>query len=145
MSQSLLTLNVGNSSASKLRRVCTSQNVAATRSTMENDREMPPDRPRNEDELASILTTAYAHASSGDYDKAIELCDWLLQDSATEIAGRRQRSAVKTHWATLTAQLPIYKVFLKPTKWNRPTCMRWAFYFSKTDRPLKQSSGSVTL
>jgi tetratricopeptide (TPR) repeat protein len=64
---------------------------------MESHREMALDRPKSEEELASILTTAYAYACSGNYDKAIGLCDWLLQDPATEIAGRRQRSAVKTH------------------------------------------------
>lgn len=64
---------------------------------MKRDKEMALHRPASEDELASILTTAYALARSGNYDKAIDLCDWLLQDPATEVAGRRQRAAVKTH------------------------------------------------
>ncbi|MES2759834.1 MAG: hypothetical protein V4693_20885 [Pseudomonadota bacterium] len=64
---------------------------------MESDREMAFDRPKTEEELASILKTAYDYARSGNYDKAIEMCDWLLQDPATTIAGYRQRAAVKTH------------------------------------------------
>jgi tetratricopeptide (TPR) repeat protein len=53
-------------------------------------------RPKSEDELASILKTAYNYACSENYEKAIELCDWLMQDFSTEIAGRRERAAVKT-------------------------------------------------
>ena len=55
------------------------------------------DKPKSEDELASILTTAYNYACSRNYEKATELCDCLIQDPATEIAGHRQRAAVRTH------------------------------------------------
>ncbi|UOD27745.1 hypothetical protein INH39_19835 [Massilia violaceinigra] len=57
---------------------------------------MESTRPKSELELASILKTAYDYACRKNYEKAIELCDWLVQDSSTEIAGRRERAAVKT-------------------------------------------------
>lgn len=64
---------------------------------MESGRKMTIEKPESEDDLESILATAYNYACSRNYEKAIELCDWLIQYPATEIAGRRQRAAVRTH------------------------------------------------
>lgn len=82
-------------------------------STMESDRAMAFDRPKSEDELASILTTAYKYACSRDYEKAIELCDCLIQDPATEIAGRRERSAVRTHMGDIDGAIIDLKYVLE--------------------------------
>ena len=87
--------------------------MAATRLTLESDREMASDRPRSEDELASILTAAYAYACSGNYGKAIDLCDWLIQDPGTEIAGLRQRSAVKTHMGDIDGAIADLQALLE--------------------------------
>lgn len=95
------------------------RNVAVTMSTMESDRMMTFDRPKSEDELASILTKAYQYACGRNYEKAVELCDWLIQDPATEIAGRRQRSAVRTHMGDIDGAINdlkfvVEKVHLEP-------------------------------
>lgn len=83
---------------------------------MESDRKMAFDRPKSEDELASILTTAYNYACSRNYEKAVELCDWLIQDPATEIAGRRQRSAVRTHMGDIDAAIIDLKYVLETVR-----------------------------
>ncbi|MET0855323.1 MAG: hypothetical protein ABWY27_01120 [Telluria sp.] len=80
---------------------------------MDSNSEVVFDRPKSEDELASILKTVYAFASSGNYDKAIGLCDWLQQDPATETAGRRQRSAVKTHLGDIDGAIADLRMVLE--------------------------------
>jgi tetratricopeptide (TPR) repeat protein len=74
---------------------------------------MALDRPKSEEELAAILTTAYPHACSRKYEKAIELCDWLIQDPATEVSGFRQRAAVRTHMGDLAGAIADLKCVLK--------------------------------
>jgi tetratricopeptide (TPR) repeat protein len=74
---------------------------------------MTLDRPKSEEELSSILTTAYNYACSRNYERAVELCDWLIQDPATEIAGLRQRAAVRTHMGDLEGAIADLKCVLK--------------------------------
>lgn len=70
------------------------------------------ERPRSEDELASILRTAYDYACKGHYEKAIELCDWLICEPSTEIAGRRKRAAVKSHMGDIEGAILDLKFVL---------------------------------
>jgi hypothetical protein len=89
------------------------RNVAATTLIMESGRKMAFDKPKSEEELASILTTADNYACSRNYEKAIELCDWLIQDPATKIAGHRQRSAVRTHMGDIDGAIIDLKYVLE--------------------------------
>lgn len=56
-------------------------------------------RPTSEEELDGFLRTAYGLACKGNYDQALAMCDWLIADKSTELAGYRQRAAVKEHMA----------------------------------------------
>jgi tetratricopeptide (TPR) repeat protein len=73
---------------------------------------MTLENPESEDDLASILATSYNYARSRNYEKAIELCDWLMQYPATEIAGRRQRAAVRTHMGDIEGAISDLKSVL---------------------------------
>ncbi|NMG72849.1 tetratricopeptide repeat protein [Parazoarcus communis] len=55
------------------------------------------DRPKSEAELDRVLKKAYGYACKSDYPKALELCDWLIQEKSTEIAGYRKRAFVREH------------------------------------------------
>lgn len=57
------------------------------------------ERPSSEEDLDAILRDAYNHACKRDYDDALAICNWLIEDKATEVAGYRQRAAVKEHMA----------------------------------------------
>ncbi|NHZ33398.1 bacteriophage antitermination protein Q [Massilia rubra] len=70
-------------------------------------------RPKSENELASVLKTAYNYACNKNYEKAIELCDWLMQDFSTEIAGRRERAAVKSLMGDIDGAIIDLKHVLK--------------------------------
>jgi tetratricopeptide (TPR) repeat protein len=74
------------------------------------------DKPKSDEELASILTTAYNYACNRNYEKAVELCDWLMQDPATEIAGRRQRAAVRTHMGDIDGAIIDLKYILETVR-----------------------------
>ena len=52
-------------------------------------------RPSSEDQLKRILKTAYDLACKMEYEKALAICDWLIESASTEIAGYRERAAVK--------------------------------------------------
>lgn len=54
-------------------------------------------RPKSEAELERLLKKAYDYACKSEYPKALELCDWLIQDKSTEMAGYRKRAAVREH------------------------------------------------
>lgn len=56
-------------------------------------------RPSSEEDLDALLRTAYGHACKGNYDEALAICNWLIEDKSTELAGYRQRAAVKEHMA----------------------------------------------
>ena len=69
--------------------------------------------PKNEKELSSLLNTAYTYACNRNYEKALELCDWLSQHSSTRIAGQRQRAAVKTHMGDIDGAIIDLKSVLE--------------------------------
>ncbi|MDQ1818150.1 hypothetical protein RBA41_33110 [Massilia sp. CCM 9210] len=79
----------------------------------ESHRDMKSIRPKSEDELESILKSAYDYARSENYEKAIELCDWLMQDSSTEIAGRRERAAVRSRMGDIDGAIIDLKYVIK--------------------------------
>jgi len=52
------------------------------------------ERPQSEQELESILRTAYELVLKNRSDEALAVCDWLIQEPRTVIPGHRQRAAV---------------------------------------------------
>ena len=52
-------------------------------------------RPASEDELNEIQNSVYDLACKSRYEEAIEICDWLIAEASTEVAGYRERSGVK--------------------------------------------------
>jgi tetratricopeptide (TPR) repeat protein len=52
-------------------------------------------RPKSEDDLDVILRSSKALASAGKFDEALAVCNWLIDDPETEVAGLRQRAALK--------------------------------------------------
>lgn len=82
-------------------------------STMGSDKKMAFERPKTEDELAAILQEAYGYAVSGNYENALELCDQLIKEPATEIAGYRQRAAVLTHIGDIDRAITDLKYVLE--------------------------------
>lgn len=58
-------------------------------------------RPRSEAELNRFLKKAYDYACKSDYPKALEICDWLIREVSTEMAGHRKRAAVREHMGDL--------------------------------------------
>lgn len=56
-------------------------------------------RPSSEEDLDGLLRIAYGHACKGNYDDALAICNWLIEDESTELAGYRQRAAVREHMA----------------------------------------------
>ena len=62
---------------------------------------MSQKRPSTEVELAAILKSAYDLASKHQYDKALDICNWIIEDPSSEIAGYRERAAIKQHMKDL--------------------------------------------
>jgi tetratricopeptide (TPR) repeat protein len=58
---------------------------------------IPTSRPSNEDELNAILRRAYDFAKKDDYESGLALCDWLIEDASTRVAGLRKRAAIREH------------------------------------------------
>ncbi len=54
-------------------------------------------RPTTALEVKSLQQQAYAYAMKEDYASAIALCDWLIEESSTRIAGLRVRADVYQH------------------------------------------------
>lgn len=54
----------------------------------------PEKRPASEEELEGILRRAYSLAKKEDYGSAVALCNWLIEEPSTRIAGLRKRAAV---------------------------------------------------
>jgi tetratricopeptide (TPR) repeat protein len=67
------------------------------------------DRPKSEAELDRILKKAYDHARKFEYPKALELCDWLIQDKSTEIAGYRKRASVREHMGDIDGAISDFQ------------------------------------
>lgn len=59
--------------------------------------QLPLQRPTNKHEIQSLQRRAYDLAKKGDYESALALCDWLIQEAKTRVAGLRQRAAVLEH------------------------------------------------
>jgi tetratricopeptide (TPR) repeat protein len=60
-------------------------------------------RPSSEEDLDGLLRIAYGHACKGNYEEALAICNWLIADESTELAGYRQRAAVKEHMADVAS------------------------------------------
>lgn len=58
---------------------------------------IPLSRPTNEDELNAILRRAYDFAKKDDYASGLAICDWLIEDVSTRVAGLRKRAAIREH------------------------------------------------
>lgn len=54
-------------------------------------------RPSSESELKAIQKSAYGLACKSKYDEALAICNWLIEEKSTEVAGYRERAAVKEH------------------------------------------------
>lgn len=54
-------------------------------------------RPTSEAELKGILDSAYDLARKSQYPQALQVCDWLIEDTRTAVSGYRERAAVKEH------------------------------------------------
>lgn len=52
------------------------------------------ERPQSEQELESILRTAYELVLKGRSDEALAVCNWLIEEQKTATSGYRQRAAV---------------------------------------------------
>lgn len=52
------------------------------------------ERPTSDQELEAILRAAYGLALKNQSDKALALCDWLIEAQETSMSGHRQRAAV---------------------------------------------------
>ena len=52
-------------------------------------------RPDSEEELDRVLQSSHSLAAHGKYAEALAICAWLMDDPQTEVAGLRQRAAVK--------------------------------------------------
>lgn len=55
---------------------------------------IPINRPTTEADLQVVQRRAYSFAKKGDYASAIALCNWLIENPSTRVAGLRQRAAV---------------------------------------------------
>lgn len=67
-------------------------------------------RPTSEAELEGILRAAYGMAIKGNYAAALELCNWIIEEPTTEIAGLRQRAAVLEHMNDIGAAITDLRV-----------------------------------
>lgn len=54
-------------------------------------------RPTSENEIQAILRMAYGLACKSQYNEALKICNWLIEDKASEVAGYRERASVKEH------------------------------------------------
>jgi tetratricopeptide (TPR) repeat protein len=68
------------------------------------------ERPTSELELEGTLRAAYGMAIKGDYAEALDLCNWIIEDPATEIAGLRQRAAVLEHMNDIEASIADLRI-----------------------------------
>jgi tetratricopeptide (TPR) repeat protein len=55
---------------------------------------IPSTRPATEAELDGLLRRAYSFAKKGDYESSVALCDWLIEEPSTRVAGLRKRASV---------------------------------------------------
>ncbi len=58
---------------------------------------IPQKHPATEQELQALQRRAYDFAKKGDYESANALCNWLIENPPTHVAGLRQRAAVREH------------------------------------------------
>jgi tetratricopeptide (TPR) repeat protein len=52
-------------------------------------------RPTSESELDALLKTVVIRVLERKYPEALAICDWLIEDPATAVAGSRERSTVQ--------------------------------------------------
>jgi len=58
-------------------------------------------RPSSENELKTIQKMVYGLACKSKYDEALGICNWLIEDKSTEVAGYRERAAVREHMSDI--------------------------------------------
>lgn len=58
---------------------------------------LPAKRPDTEAELDAISRKAYEFAKKGQYENALSICKWLLDEPSTRVAGLRRRASVLEH------------------------------------------------
>ncbi|MDM5181543.1 hypothetical protein F2P44_31745 [Massilia sp. CCM 8695] len=56
-------------------------------------------RPQSEDDLELILHSSNKLAAAGELEDALAVCNWLIEDQRTAVAGLRQRAAVKLQFS----------------------------------------------
>lgn len=66
---------------------------------------MNQNRPTSENELGTVLKSADDFASKFQYDEALNICNWLIEDPSTEVAGYRQRAAIKEQMKDLNGAI----------------------------------------
>lgn len=54
-------------------------------------------RPTSERELETLLKKAYGYAEKRQYEEALRICNWLIEEKSTLASGLRERAAVKEH------------------------------------------------
>ncbi|MFT3664283.1 tetratricopeptide repeat protein [Piscinibacter sp.] len=59
-----------------------------------NQNVLPARRPTSETELEAISRKAHDFAKKGQYEEALLICEWLLEESSTQVAGLRRRASV---------------------------------------------------
>ena len=69
-------------------------------------------RPSSETELKAVLDSAYDLACKSRYDEALAVCDWLIQDKTTEVAGYRERAAVKEYMNNIEGAVTDLRVVI---------------------------------
>lgn len=63
------------------------------------------ERPVSEEDLDSIVRNAYGLACKRKYHDALAICNWLIEEKTTKVAGYRQRAAVKEHMADINGAI----------------------------------------
>lgn len=66
-------------------------------------------RPKSEDELSSILQEAYRYAIEERNEEALRICDWLMEDPATLVAGMRERATIRDHMNDFDGAIEDYR------------------------------------
>jgi tetratricopeptide (TPR) repeat protein len=62
---------------------------------------LPTKRPTTEAALEAISRKAYGFAKKGQYEEAMLICEWLIGQPSTQVAGLRQRASVLEHWGKI--------------------------------------------
>lgn len=72
--------------------------------------DLKANRPTSDDELRAIQKATYNLACKGEYEEALDICNWLIASKSTEAAGFRQRAAVKEHMSDIGGAIDDLRV-----------------------------------